>query len=107
LTRALIALAYCDEEHCAAPDAKWDLTKVEYGGDMKPDDIFLYANCNVAAWFLQDPSLALTADGRAIVGYQARDISGGWQPPADPKKPRCRAGTDMTWARMAVLKGVR
>jgi hypothetical protein len=97
-----IALAYCNEGDCAAPDAKWGLTKVEYGADMKPDEIFLYDNCTVGAWFLHSPSLALTKEGRPRVGYQARDISGGWSNP-DPTKGACVAGTDMTWSRLAVM----
>lgn len=98
-----IVLAKCDEARCEAPEAKWDLVKVESGSEMKPDEIFLYTNCTVAAWFLHSPSLALTKDGRARVGYQARDISGGMKNPDPAKKPDCRAGTDMTWSRMALL----
>jgi hypothetical protein len=100
-----IALASCDDADCTRADAPWKLTKVEYGGEMKPDQIFLYDNCNVGAWFLHGPSLALTAEGAPRVGYQARDISGGWTNP-DPSKPRCVAGTDMTWTRLAVMAGL-
>jgi hypothetical protein len=100
-----IALAYCDQDNCAAEDAKWELSKVEYGGEMKPDEIFLYENCNVSAWFLHSPSIALTPDGRPRVGYQARDISGGWSNP-DKTKPACVAGTDMTWSRLAIMPSV-
>ncbi len=102
-----IALAYCDEDNCAAEDAKWDLTKVEYSADMKPDEIFLKENCNIAAWFLHSPSLALTKEGRPRVGYQARDISGGLSNPDPATKPDCRAGTDMTWSRLAVMPSVK
>jgi hypothetical protein len=101
-----IALAFCDEENCAAENAKWDLTKVEYGGEMKADEIFLNENCTVAAWFLHTPSLVLTKDGRPRVGYQARDISGGWTNPDPANKPDCVAGTDMTWSRLAVMPSV-
>lgn len=101
-----IALAYCDEADCTADNAKWDLSKVEYSADMKPDQIFLYENCNVAAWFLHSPSLALTKDGRPRVGYQARDISGGFKNPDPANKPDCVAGTDMTWSRMAIMPSV-
>lgn len=101
-----IALAYCDEANCAAEDAKWDLTKVEYGAEMKPDEIFLYENCTVGAWFLHSPSLALTKEGRPRVGYQARDISGGLTNPDPATKPDCVAGTDMTWSRLAVMPAV-
>ncbi len=98
-----IALASCAEEHCEADGAKWSLDMVERGSDMKPDQIFLYENCTVAAWFLHSPALALTKDGRARVGYQARDISGGLKNP-DPARLRdCKAGTDMTWSRLALM----
>jgi hypothetical protein len=73
---------------------------------MAPDRIFPYPNCNVGAWFLHSPSLALTRDGRPRVGYQARDISGGWSNP-DPTRPGCVAGTDMTFSRLAVMSSVR
>jgi hypothetical protein len=101
-----IALAWCDDASCGAADAKWNLKKVEYGSEMKPDEIFLYDNCNVAAWFLHSPSLVLTPDGRPRVGYQARDISGGVSNP-DKTKPRCVAGTDMTWSRVAMLRSYK
>lgn len=101
-----IALVYCDDADCTAENANWGLTKVEYGGEMKPDEIFLYDNCNVSAWFLHSPSLALTKDGRPRVGYQARDISGGWSNP-NPNAPDCVAGTDMTWSRLAVLSSTK
>ena len=102
-----IALAYCDDADCTAEGAKWDLTKVEYGADMKPDEIFLYENCTVGAWFLHSPSLALTKEGRPRVGYQARDISGGFDNPDPATKPDCVAGTDMTWSRLAVMPSVK
>jgi len=97
-----IGLAYCDSEPCGGPTSNWDLTKVELGGDIPPDEIFLWQNCTVGAWFLHSPSLALTADGKPRVGYQARDVSGGVNVP-DPSNPACRAGTDMTWSRLSVL----
>ena len=97
-----IGITYCDQASCAGEGAKWDLTVVERGSDMPPDTIFLEPNCTVGAWFLHDPSIALTPTGQPRVGYQARDISGGWTNP-DPTKPKCTAGTDMTWSRMAIL----
>ncbi|HET7543045.1 MAG TPA: hypothetical protein VFK05_24400 [Polyangiaceae bacterium] len=97
-----IGLAYCDSEPCGGPAANWDLTKVELSGDIPPDEIFLWENCTVGAWFLHSPSLALTKDGKPRVGYQARDISGGVTRP-DPTKPACRAGTDMTWSRLSLM----
>lgn len=101
-----IVLAHCDAQNCAAEGAPWDLTKVEFGGDMPKDEIFLYPNCNVGAWFLHGPSLAITKDGRPRVTYQARDISGGWSNP-DRTKPDCKAGTDMTLSRMAIMSSVK
>jgi len=97
-----IGLAYCDSEPCGGPTANWDLTKVELSGDIPADDIFLWDNCTVGAWFLHSPSLALTKEGKPRVGYQARDISGGVSRP-DPTKPACRAGTDMTWSRLSLM----
>ena len=97
-----IGVTYCDQPSCTGEDAKWDLTVVERGSDMPPDTIFLEPNCTVGAWFLHDPSIALTPAGQPRVGYQARDISGGWTNP-DPTLPDCTAGTDMTWARLAVM----
>lgn len=101
-----IGLAFCDQSPCAGPNSSWDLTKVELGSEMPPDKIFLWENCTVAAWFLHNPSLALTSEGKPRVGYQARDISGGYSQP-DPTKPRCVAGTDMTFSRLAVMSSHR
>jgi len=100
-----IGMAACDVEPCEASDAPWSLTKVELGSEMSPDEIFLWPNCNVGAWFLHSPSIALAPNGEARVGYQARDISGGWSNP-DPYEPDCVAGTDMTWSRMAIVPPV-
>jgi hypothetical protein len=98
-----IGLAHCEEERCETAEARWDLEKVEAGGEMAPDEIFLWDNCDVAAWFLHGPSLALGPDGTAHVGYQARDISGGWDNPDPDHTADCVAGTDMTWSRVARL----
>lgn len=98
-----IGVLSCDEGDCTAADAAWEGSKVELGGDIPPDTIILEHNCTVAAWFLHSPSLALSKSGAPRVGYQARDISGGWQNP-DPDKPDCEAGTDMTWSRLAMMK---
>lgn len=73
--------------------------------DIPPDDIFLYPNCTAGAWFLHSPSVALTPSGLPRVGYQARDVSGGWTT-TDPTKPPCTAGTDMTLSRLAVMEGL-
>jgi len=101
-----IGLAYCDTEPCGGPTGNWDLTKVELGGEIPADEIFLWENCTVGAWFLHSPSLALTSEGKPRVGYQARDISGGVSLP-DPTKPACRAGTDMTWSRLSLLSSYK
>ena len=97
-----IGLMVCDDADCTAEGAGWDVAKVELGGEMDPDEIFLWENCNVAAWFLHSPSVAIGPSGLPRVGYQARDISGGWENP-DPTKPDCEAGTDMTWSRLAMM----
>jgi hypothetical protein len=99
-----IGLASCDEAHCETADAKWDLEKVEAGGEMEADEIFLWENCDVGAWFLHAPSLALGPSGTAMVGYQARDISGGWDNPDPTTMHDCEAGTDMTWSRVAQIR---
>ncbi len=96
-----IALSYCNDADCSTTSSKWNDTYVEQGGEIPADQIFLEWNCNVGAWFLHDPSLAIGPDGKPVIGYQARDISGGWKNP-DPTKPNCVAGTDMTWSRLAV-----
>jgi hypothetical protein len=97
-----ISYGSCDAARCESNDATWDLKVVEGGEQMKKDEIFLYPNCTVGTWFLHAPSLVLTSDG-ARVGYQARDVSGGWIK-KDPNGPNCVAGTDMTWSRLAVFK---
>jgi hypothetical protein len=97
-----IGLAYCDTEPCGGPTSNWDLTKVELSTEVPADEIFLWENCTIGAWFFHSPSIALTKDGKPRVGYQARDISGGVTQP-DPTKPRCTAGTDMTWSRLSLM----
>ncbi|HEY6876430.1 MAG TPA: hypothetical protein VI299_00345 [Polyangiales bacterium] len=96
-----IAISYCDDADCSTTTSKWDSKLVESGGEIPPDNIFLEWNCTIGAWFLHDPSIAIGSDGKPVIGYQARDISGGFSVP-DPTKPRCVAGTDMTWSRLAV-----
>ncbi|MDB4991007.1 MAG: hypothetical protein JWN04_6185 [Myxococcaceae bacterium] len=98
-----IILTYCDAADCTAADAKWDSSFVEKGSDIPTDSIFLEWNCNVGAWFLHSPSLALTPRGEPRVGYQIRDVSGGGAVTPDPTKPSCVAGTDMTLSRLAAL----
>jgi hypothetical protein len=95
-----IGVLFCDAADCT--NSEWDLAEVELSGNMDPDEIFLEENCTVGAWFLHSPSLALSKTGAPRVGYQARDISGGWSNP-DPNQPDCVAGTDMTWSRLAIM----
>ena len=60
--------------------------------DIPEDQIILYTNCTISAWFLRYPSLALGKDGQPRVAYVAEDISGGFsRPDPDPTKPPCRA----------------
>lgn len=101
-----ILLRFCDDTSCTAQEAVWDDTLVESSTSIPPDNIFLWDNCTVGAWFLHDPSIALTRNGAVRVGYQSRDISGGFSQP-DPTKPGCTAGTDMTWSRLALLPPVK
>lgn len=96
-----IGLLHCDAADCTAGEG-WNVAPVELSGQMDPDDIFLEHNCTVAAWFLHSPSVAITQSGAVRVGYQARDISGGFENP-DEEKPDCEAGTDMTWSRLALM----
>jgi hypothetical protein len=63
---------------------------------------FLEWNCTTGAWFLHSPAIALTTEGEPRVGYQSRDMSGGVSQP-DINKPRCAAGTDMTWSRLSLM----
>lgn len=97
---ANIGLAYCQVD-CAGPAAEWPVVKVEFGSEMKPDQVIPYPNCTVAAWFLRHPSLTIAPDGSPKAAYQALDISGGGNP--DPNKPPCEAGADMTFSRFASL----
>jgi hypothetical protein len=98
-----ILYRFCDEADCATHEAKWDDGLVEASSNIPADNIFLWDNCTVGAWFLHDPSIALTSQGALRVGYQARDLSGGFTRP-DPTKPGCVAGLDMTFARMAIME---
>lgn len=97
-----IVITYCDASNCTAPNSAWDSSFVEKGSEIPVDTIFLEWNCTIGAWFLHSPSIALTRDGKPRVGYQSRDVSGGVSRP-DPTKPRCVAGTDMTFSRLGLL----
>lgn len=93
-----IVLAECSEERCTDDDAQWSFSTVESASSMKRDEIILWPNCTVSSWLLHSPSIAIGAAGQPLVGYQARDVSGGTSTP-DPTKPRCTAGTDMSLTR--------
>lgn len=97
-----IVLASCDAARCTANDAEWIFTSVEKASSMKPDEIITWPNCTVSGWMLNGPSLSLTASGAPFVGYQARDVSGGFGNP-DPTKPSCSAGPDMAFTRVSSL----
>ncbi len=99
-----ILVARCDAESCTTAAAPWAIDRVEAGAEMPPDTLYLYPNCVVSAWFLHSPSIALTTEGAPRVGYQARDISGGWKNPTPDETPDCVAGTDMTWSRLALMQ---
>jgi hypothetical protein len=97
-----IVVTYCNDADCTREGAGWDSIFVEQGEDIPADQIFLEWNCTFGAWFLHTPSIAITSSGALRVGYQIRDVSGGFGKP-DPTKPGCTAGTDMSLSRMAVL----
>lgn len=97
-----IFAASCDDVPCVDPEAHWNLTTVEAASSIPVDDIILFPNCTVAAWFLHTPRMVLDENDNPYVGYQARDISGGVHNP-DPTKPDCVAGTDMTLTRMTYV----
>jgi hypothetical protein len=97
-----IALASCNAAHCTDQDAEWTFATVEKASSMKPDEIITWPNCTVSGWMLNGPSLALASNGALLVGYQARDVSGGFSNP-DPTRPACTAGTDMAFTRLASL----
>jgi hypothetical protein len=97
-----IVVASCNAARCTADDAEWTFSPVEKASSMKPDEIITWPNCTVSAWMLNGPSLALTSNGALFVGYQARDVSGGFSNP-DPTRPACTAGTDMAFTRLASL----
>lgn len=63
----------------------------------------LWPNCVADAWLLHDPTLGLDKSGAARVGYQATDISGGFNNMPDPTMTPCIVGKDMTLARMALM----
>lgn len=101
-----ILLRYCDAQNCVAEGSMWDDALVEKASSIPADKIFLWDNCTIGAWFLHDPSIALTSTGAPRVGYQIRDVSGGYTRP-DPSKPGCTAGLDMTLSRLTIMNAVK
>lgn len=98
-----IFYAACDNDECTVKPEAWDISPVELVAEMDPDEIILWPNCNVDAWFLHSPNLVLDANGGARVGYQAADMSGGGVPEPDPNTTPCNAGLDMTWTRLSTF----
>lgn len=98
-----IGLYHCDSTSCLTQSATWDLAKVEFASDLTRDTIILWPNCVADAWLLHDPTITLTADGSARVGYMATDISGGFNTMPDPTMTPCIVGKDMTLGRMALM----
>lgn len=99
-----IFLASCDTGACASAPSEWQIEPVELASEMEPDEIILWPNCNVDAWFLHSPNLAISSDGTAKVGYQAADFSGGGVSNPDPNQTPCLAGLDLTWTRMSTVR---
>lgn len=95
-----IIQVYCTD-HCDNQDSIWDLSLIEAGNDIEADDIFLYTNCVVGAWFLRDPGIALLPDGRMAALYTAEDYSFGGTS-SDPSKPSCPIGVDMSLGRLSL-----
>jgi hypothetical protein len=88
-----ILLGLCDE-NCGTGEG-WRAVLVEDSATIPPDQI-PYPYCSYGMWFLRQPSLSIAPDGLPRIGYQARDISGGYD-------PRCPAGVDMTLSRFSQL----
>lgn len=98
-----IFYAACDTGLCTNESEEWQISPVELAAEMDPDEVILWPNCNVDAWFLHSPNVVLDADGKARVGYQAADMSGGGVPDPDPNQTPCMAGLDMTWTRLTAF----
>src|SRR5690606_19258186 len=69
-----ILQVFCTAD-CAGPGGAWDLSIIESGSEIEEDDIFLYTNCVIGAWFLKDPQIGLLPDGRMAALYTAEDYS--------------------------------
>ncbi len=93
--------AVCSADCTGAGD--WQLEMIESGDHIDPDDIFLYTNCVIGAWFLSDGQSALLPDGRVASVYTAEDYSFGSSVPAAPGQPACPVGLDMSLGRLSLL----
>ncbi len=96
-----ILQVFCTAD-CAGPGGAWDLSIIESGSEIEEDDIFLYTNCVIGAWFLKDPQIGLLPDGRMAALYTAEDYSFGGVS-SDPLKPACPVGVDMSLGRLSLL----
>lgn len=92
---------YCPPGTDCAQGDTWQFTIVETSDDIEPDDIFLYTNCVIGAWFLREPQLGLLPDGRIATVYTARDYSFGGAS-SDPNRPACPVGLDMSLGRLSI-----
>ena len=97
-----VFLLACDGDCLADDDSGWTLLPVDLAGTIPVDEVIPFHNCNIAAWLLRYPSLALGADGLPRVAYIAEDISGvlGTQ---NPLYPECTPGVDMAIGRFTRL----
>lgn len=94
---------YCPPGADCTETGVWELNIVESSDDIEADDIFLYTNCVIGAWFLRDPQLAPLADGRLATVYTAQDYSFGGVV-SEPGKPACPVGLDMSLGRLTIQR---
>ena len=90
--------------NCTSGQGDWNLDVLESGSDIPADDIFLYSNCVVGAWFLKYPQSAYLPDGRLASIYTAEDYSYGYGGvnAEDPTRPACPIGVDMSLGRFSL-----
>ena len=100
-----IFLLACDGDCLDDDDVGWTLLPVELAGTIPVDTVIPYLNCNIAAWLLRYPSLALGPDQLPRVVYLAEDISGVLGP-QDPLHAACTPGLDMAIGRYSRLDGL-
>ncbi len=92
---------YCMPGADCTDGTAWELSIVESSDDIEPDDIFLYTNCVIGAWFLSDPQLGVLPDGRTATVYAAEDYSFGGAA-VDTTRPACPVGMDMSLGRLTI-----